>query len=325
MYAQLEKTKENKGQAVANSVTQNKRNKKQGFGFVDNRLESIVQRAFQIEAASQNATSIGSNVIQMKKAIFNNAALLFATQDPGRLPSLYFHKDTEMRRLRQQHGRGPTIDTKKAGTLHYFFENEEQYNEFYSAADSGQDVSKWANNHEPYNGAWHIEYDPVNKKGLHKSGGRVIAKSELNYTDDDLEKMSDGIEKWKKDEISSVTKATFNQNKKDKAYTDKTAPDAKGFANTNGNDAKVLPILVEYANLLNTGKFVGAAEIYRNLLRKVPQSGWSVEVKTIDQTLDGLFSYFKNKKEKKLTNFDPKNIEKTAKYIKQTLNLDITN
>jgi len=37
MYAQVEKPKENKSRAVANSIAQKKNNGKQGFGFVDNR------------------------------------------------------------------------------------------------------------------------------------------------------------------------------------------------------------------------------------------------------------------------------------------------
>lgn len=44
MYAQKEKPKENKSKAVANSVGQKKSNVKQGFGFVDNRSESLLQR-----------------------------------------------------------------------------------------------------------------------------------------------------------------------------------------------------------------------------------------------------------------------------------------
>lgn len=44
MYAQVEKTKENKSSAVANSVRQKKSNTKQGFGFVDNWPEAIAQR-----------------------------------------------------------------------------------------------------------------------------------------------------------------------------------------------------------------------------------------------------------------------------------------
>ncbi len=44
MYAQVEKPKENKSRAVANSVAQKKPGEKQGFGFVDNRPEAVAQR-----------------------------------------------------------------------------------------------------------------------------------------------------------------------------------------------------------------------------------------------------------------------------------------
>lgn len=44
MYEQVEKSKENKSKAVSNSVTQKKSKGKQGFGFVDNRPNGIMQR-----------------------------------------------------------------------------------------------------------------------------------------------------------------------------------------------------------------------------------------------------------------------------------------
>lgn len=47
MYEQVEKPKENKSRAVANSVGLKKSNGRQGFGFVDNRPESIAQRKMQ--------------------------------------------------------------------------------------------------------------------------------------------------------------------------------------------------------------------------------------------------------------------------------------
>lgn len=47
MYAQVEKPKENKSRATANSVTQKKSNGKQGAGFADNRPETKVQRKSQ--------------------------------------------------------------------------------------------------------------------------------------------------------------------------------------------------------------------------------------------------------------------------------------
>ena len=47
MYAQKEKPKDNKSRAVVNSVGQQKANRKQSFGFVDNRPESEVQKSLQ--------------------------------------------------------------------------------------------------------------------------------------------------------------------------------------------------------------------------------------------------------------------------------------
>lgn len=47
MYAQVDKAKENKSKAVANPIAQKKNDLKQGFGFVDNRPESIAQRKMQ--------------------------------------------------------------------------------------------------------------------------------------------------------------------------------------------------------------------------------------------------------------------------------------
>ncbi|WPD22061.1 MAG: hypothetical protein SD837_17875 [Candidatus Electrothrix scaldis] len=50
MYEQVEKPKENKSRAVANSVAQKKSHVKQGFGFVDNRPETVAQRKIQVLA-----------------------------------------------------------------------------------------------------------------------------------------------------------------------------------------------------------------------------------------------------------------------------------
>lgn len=47
MYAQVEKPKENKSRAAANAVAQKKSDVKQGFGFVDNRPETVAQRILQ--------------------------------------------------------------------------------------------------------------------------------------------------------------------------------------------------------------------------------------------------------------------------------------
>jgi len=47
MYAQVEKSKENKSRAIAKSLAQKKSNVKQGFGFIDNRPNTITQRKLQ--------------------------------------------------------------------------------------------------------------------------------------------------------------------------------------------------------------------------------------------------------------------------------------
>ncbi len=63
MYAKIEKPKENKSRAVANSVVQEKRNGKQGFEFVDNRADDIVQRALNKTATTRSCMS--ENVLQL--------------------------------------------------------------------------------------------------------------------------------------------------------------------------------------------------------------------------------------------------------------------
>ncbi len=66
MYAQVEKTKENKSRSVANSVAQKKDKTKQGFGFVDNRPEAVAQRKnlalMNNHAASQPIQKKGPSV-----------------------------------------------------------------------------------------------------------------------------------------------------------------------------------------------------------------------------------------------------------------------
>ena len=47
MYEQVNKPKENKSRAIANTVAQKQSNAKQGFGFVDNRPEAMMQRKVQ--------------------------------------------------------------------------------------------------------------------------------------------------------------------------------------------------------------------------------------------------------------------------------------
>ncbi len=65
MYAQVEKPKENKSRAVANSVAQKKNTVKPGFGFVNNRPEAVVQRTLQERANNSLQTKQASQLQAM--------------------------------------------------------------------------------------------------------------------------------------------------------------------------------------------------------------------------------------------------------------------
>ncbi len=72
MYAQVEKPKENKSRAVANSVAQNKSNGKQGFGFVDNRPEVIAQQKSITKQYDNKYMSPNSSISAKQLKIVNN-------------------------------------------------------------------------------------------------------------------------------------------------------------------------------------------------------------------------------------------------------------
>jgi hypothetical protein len=70
MHAQVEKPKDNKSKAVANSVGQKRSNARQGFGFVDNRPEAVAQRKLQeMAGASQKIVQL---VTSGNTSHFNN-------------------------------------------------------------------------------------------------------------------------------------------------------------------------------------------------------------------------------------------------------------
>lgn len=99
MYAQVEKPKENKVRAVANSVAQKKSNVKQGFGFVDNRPEAVVQRKLR-EAANnyiapqKQTTQTGySNArLVIQKISDEEAGAYLGYTLGGTAPTLYFER-----------------------------------------------------------------------------------------------------------------------------------------------------------------------------------------------------------------------------------------
>ena len=71
MYAQVEKSKKNKSSSIANSVAQKKSNRKQGFGFVDNRPEAVAQRKLQ-EMVNKNSQA--TRMVQRYEKVDNNSA-----------------------------------------------------------------------------------------------------------------------------------------------------------------------------------------------------------------------------------------------------------
>lgn len=67
MYTQVEKSKENKSKAVANSASQKKCNGKQGFEFVDNRPEAIFHNQLKTKNTHQMMMDVNSNTMQLEK------------------------------------------------------------------------------------------------------------------------------------------------------------------------------------------------------------------------------------------------------------------
>lgn len=70
MYEQVAKSKESKGEAIANSMAQKKGNDIQGFGFVDNRPEAVTQRRLQ-ERVENNPRMMHLKAVQRKESRTN--------------------------------------------------------------------------------------------------------------------------------------------------------------------------------------------------------------------------------------------------------------
>jgi hypothetical protein len=92
MYAQENKSKENKSRAAANNVGQKKSNVKQSFGFVDNRPEAVAQR--QLQEIAKNIT--GAKQTQ-KSGVRSNIVMQLVRVDE--LPAIYNSFNTYFRDL----------------------------------------------------------------------------------------------------------------------------------------------------------------------------------------------------------------------------------
>jgi hypothetical protein len=90
MYAQVDKPKENKSRAVANSVAQKKSNVKQGFGLVDNRLESkeIIQLQ-KVFTESVQCVPVKKKAESKNKTNGAKKALAGGVKKPKKAPNFY--------------------------------------------------------------------------------------------------------------------------------------------------------------------------------------------------------------------------------------------
>ena len=101
MYAQVEKPKENKSRAVANSVAQKKSIMNQGFGFVNNRPEAVAQRKVQ---------EMADSTIQRVRVQDSRDGRFYETDEMGNqeivglaLQFYQLHNIGELRKIQQAH------------------------------------------------------------------------------------------------------------------------------------------------------------------------------------------------------------------------------
>ena len=67
MYSQVDRPKENKSRAVANSVAQKKRDSTQGLGFVDNRPTSVAQRKIVFDKTKEDIIALAIEGVELVK------------------------------------------------------------------------------------------------------------------------------------------------------------------------------------------------------------------------------------------------------------------
>lgn len=104
MYAQVEKPKENKSRAVANSVTHKKSNGKQNFGFVDNRPVAIVQRKLNEALMKSNAGKIYQRTILTEATNFEGEDIL--TMEGGREKAAELEVSNATKKMKKLTGMG---------------------------------------------------------------------------------------------------------------------------------------------------------------------------------------------------------------------------
>ena len=124
MYENVDKQKENKSRAAANSVAQKKSTVKQGFGFVDNRPKTIVQRKSQertthypVEHNTEQVYQLAKAKNNYKKPKFPKKESLKARADKAKLWAHYLGLDKQWEDLIVLEGRNQLKPSLKPATV----------------------------------------------------------------------------------------------------------------------------------------------------------------------------------------------------------------
>ncbi|GEM_PF-4044398 len=98
MYEKIDKSKENKSRAVANSVAQKKIHGKSGFGFVDNRSNMSLQRKNigKLDVASSIITQFVRHKRTIENVLFNKSSYVLFELIKQQCPANVYVVVTEM-------------------------------------------------------------------------------------------------------------------------------------------------------------------------------------------------------------------------------------
>ncbi|MBQ4845278.1 hypothetical protein [Pseudoalteromonas sp. MMG005] len=104
MYERVEKSKEKKSRAAANSVAQNKSKGKLGFGFVDNRPVAIVQRKLNDALMKSNKDKVYQRTILTEATNFEGEDIL--TMEGGREKAAELEVSNATKKIKKITGMG---------------------------------------------------------------------------------------------------------------------------------------------------------------------------------------------------------------------------
>jgi hypothetical protein len=195
MYAQKEKPKENKNRAVANAVALKKSNGKQGFGFVDNRHETVVQRKLQggLNESARVIKVVDSNVLQRKLEV-----------DGKRFDKSFTTEELE-KIIPERSNRDAVIETiNKVLGLEYEYRFE-RWIDVVHAAERQSDPSKWLSDKNVNRLLLHtLKPVLIGKQEGHKKGERWAVSHERHGLISPLESPEEWGKSIKKERVSDL-------------------------------------------------------------------------------------------------------------------------